>query len=81
MVVGYDIVLARKTRDAVNIPVTVLGGAGSLDDITGLIRSCGVVGASAGSLFVFKGIYRAVLISYPNVKLRDELIRTSLVGC
>jgi cyclase len=75
---GYDLALARKIRDAVNIPITFLGGAGSLDDIGALIRTCGVVGASAGSLFVFKGIYKAVLINYPNVVQRDELIRSSL---
>ena len=35
--------------------MTVLGGAGSLEDIEALVRRCGVVGAAAGSLFVFKG--------------------------
>jgi imidazole glycerol-phosphate synthase subunit HisF len=75
---GYDIVLAKKIRSSVNIPVTFLGGAGSLDDIAMLIRECGVVGASAGSLFVFKGIYKAVLISYPTMSQRDDLIRASL---
>lgn len=75
---GYDLVLAKQIRDAVNIPITFLGGAGSLDDIGALIRTCGVVGASAGSLFVFKGVYKAVLINYPNVVQRDELIRSSL---
>lgn len=76
---GYDLALAKKMRDAVNIPITFLGGAGSLDDIAALIRTCGVVGASAGSLFVFKGVYKAVLISYPSVAQRDELIRSSLL--
>ena len=75
---GYDLVLAKQIRDAVAIPITFLGGAGSLDDIAKLIRVCGVVGASAGSLFVFKGVYKAVLINYPNVLQRDELIRSSL---
>lgn len=75
---GYDLVLAKNIRDAVTIPATFLGGAGSLNDIVELIRACGVVGASAGSLFVFKGVYKAVLINYPNVAQRDELIRSSL---
>lgn len=75
---GYDLVLAQKIRQSVKIPITVLGGAGSLSDIGALIRTCGVLGASAGSLFVFKGVYKAVLISYPNVVQRDELIRSSL---
>lgn len=75
---GYDLALAKKIRDAVTIPITFLGGAGSLDDIGALIRTCGVVGASAGSLFVFKGVYKAVLINYPSVVQRDQLIRSSL---
>ena len=72
---GYDLALAEKIRQAVNIPFTILGGAGSLDDIEALIRTCGVIGASAGSLFVFKGVYKAVLINYPTLAQRDELIR------
>jgi len=56
----------------------VLGGAGSLADIGQLIAACGVVGAAAGSLFVFKGAYRAVLISYPNRTQKDDLIRSAL---
>lgn len=75
---GYDLVLAMKIRQTVNIPITILGGAGSLDDIETLIRGCGVIGAAAGSLFVFKGVYKAVLISYPTLAQRDELIRRAL---
>jgi cyclase len=75
---GYDISLALKVREAIGLPMSVLGGAGSLADIGKLISACGVVGASAGSLFVFKGSYRAVLINYPTVLERDGLIRTAL---
>ena len=75
---GYDLALAAKVREAVNLPMTVLGGAGSLADLGRLISSCGVVGAAAGSLFVFKGTYRAVLISYPDPAQRAELLRTAL---
>ena len=63
---GYDMELVRLIRSAVSLPVTVLGGAGSLTDIAALFRAFGIIGAAAGSLFVFKGIYRAVLINYPN---------------
>lgn len=75
---GYDLVLAKRIREAVNIPITILGGAGSLDDIGKLVATCGVIGAAAGSLFVFKGTYRAVLISYPSMSQRDTLIKASL---
>jgi len=75
---GYDIDLAVSLRSAISIPLTVLGGAGSLADIERLIRACGVVGAAAGSLFVFKGTYRAVLISYPAQKQKETLMHASL---
>lgn len=61
---GYDLDLARKVRATVSIPLSVLGGAGSVDHMQELIDAVGVVGAAAGSLFVFKGTYRAVLINY-----------------
>ena len=75
---GYDIELAKLMRNAVNVPLTVLGGAGSLEQIGDLLRACGVIGAAAGSLFVFKGQYRAVLISYPTPEQKDALCREAL---
>ena len=63
---GYDIELARNLKNIVKIPLTILGGAGSHDDMKELISKCGIIGSAAGSLFVFKGKYRAVLINYPS---------------
>ena len=54
--------------------MTVLGGAGSLEHVAELIRRFGLVGAAAGSLFVFKGVYRAVLINYPSRADKDALL-------
>lgn len=71
---GYDLAVAAQLRKALRVPLTVLGGAGSLADIEALVRACdGIVGAAAGSLFVFKGAYRAVLINYPNPAQRDQI--------
>lgn len=70
---GYDLELAAAMRERIKVPLTVLGGAGSLDDITALIGTCGTVGASAGSLFVFKGRLRAVLINYPPSEKKDAI--------
>ena len=72
---GYDLELAGHLRAAVNVPLTVLGGAGTLEDIAQLVQACGVVGAAAGSLFVFKGQYRAVLINYPQQAVKEALLR------
>ncbi|HPX82068.1 MAG TPA: AglZ/HisF2 family acetamidino modification protein [Syntrophales bacterium] len=71
---GYDFDLIREVRDVVRLPLTVLGGAGSLKDIESLIKTFGIIGAAAGSLFVFKGVYRAVLINYPSRAEKDALI-------
>jgi imidazole glycerol-phosphate synthase subunit HisF len=75
MMKGYDMKLIESIREAVNVPMTVLGGAGSLSDIKQIVDKFGVIGVAAGSLFVFKGVYKAVLINYPK---RSEL--NSLVG-
>jgi cyclase len=75
---GYDIDMARVVRAATRLPMSVVGGAGSLAHIGELVHACGVVGAVAGSLFVFKGARRAVLISYPDRAQKDDLIRGAL---
>lgn len=72
---GYDLDLVARVRDAVRLPLTILGGAGSLKDVGDLIRRFGLIGAAAGSLFVFKGVYKAVLITYPSRADKDELCR------
>ena len=71
---GYDFVLIDYIKDGVNIPLTILGGAGSHEDIGMLISKYGLIGASAGSLFVFKGVYKAVLINYPNLIEKGNII-------
>jgi len=70
---GYDLELIKKIKTLVKIPVTFLGGAGSLDHIKELFNEFGIVGASAGSLFVFKGKYKAVLINYPSKEKKEAL--------
>lgn len=77
---GYDLELARQLRGVAKVPLTLLGGAGSLAHMGELFSACGVVGAAAGSLFVFKGPYRAVLINYPTAAQKDELCRAALRG-
>lgn len=71
---GYDLDLAKKVRAATRLPMTVLGGAGSLGHIEALLAACGVIGAAAGSLFVFKGVYKAVLINYPTATQKEALL-------
>lgn len=69
---GYDIELIQRISGAVSIPVVACGGAGKLQDLADAIKMGGASAAAAGSLFVFQGPLRGVLISYPS---RDELKR------
>jgi cyclase len=64
---GYDLDLIKKVSESVSIPVIACGGAGSLDDFAAAKKS-GASAVSAGSLFVFQGMHRAVLITYPSIK-------------
>ena len=72
---GYDYQLIDKIRNLTTLPMTILGGAGSLEDIGDLISRYKIIGSGAGSIFVFKGKYRAVLINYPNDKEKMDLIK------
>ncbi len=75
---GYDLDLVRKVRNETTLPMTVLGGVGKLSDIGELIKEHGIIGAAAGSLFVFKGVYKAVLINYPTMSEKELLIQANL---
>lgn len=72
---GYDLELIDSVRKSVTVPMTVLGGAGTIDDIGKLIGRYGIIGAAAGSLFAFKGLYKAVLINYPSHSEKDTLLQ------
>ena len=71
---GYDIDLVRKVADAVNVPVVACGGAGNLSHVAEVIKQGHASAAAAGSMFVFQGPLRGVLISYPAPKELKEFI-------
>jgi cyclase len=70
---GYDLDLIRQVAAAVAIPVIACGGAGNLDDIRLAVRDAGASAASAGSLFVYQGKHRAVLVNFPAQDVRERL--------
>ena len=74
MMYGYDYTIIDRIREVTDIPLTIMGGAGSLEDIGGIVRKHGIIGAAAGSLFVFKGKFRAVLINYPTPLEKETLL-------
>ena len=72
---GYDQNLIKNISDAVGIPVVALGGAGSLNDLKIAVSEGNASAVAAGSLFVFHGPRRAVLINFPTQKELTELFK------
>jgi len=72
MMHGYDLDLVRCVADAVRIPVVACGGAGNTQHLAEAIQQGNASAAAAGSMFVFQGPLRGVLISYPS---QEELRR------
>ena len=70
---GYDLKLAQMFQEKLEIPLTILGGAGSLDDLK-LASNQSISGIAAGSLFTFIGQYSAVLLNYPNKDQKIKII-------
>lgn len=70
---GYDLALLRKVTSAVRVPVVACGGAGGLADLRAAVAEGGASAVAAGSLFVFHGKHRAVLITYPDYRELEQL--------
>lgn len=71
---GYAIDILAKVSAAVSIPVIASGGAGSLQHMKDAVVCGHVAAVAAGSMFVFHGPHRAVLITYPTqTQLREFL--------
>jgi len=68
---GYDIDLIKKVTESVSIPVIACGGAGKISDFVDAVKKGGASAAAIGSLFVFHGKHRAVLINYPD---KEDLV-------
>ena len=71
---GYDVNLISRISENVDTPVIACGGAGSLEHIQEVTKKGGVEAAAAGSLFVFHGRHRAVLINYPSQRELETLL-------
>ena len=70
---GYDIELVKAVSKSVSIPIIACGGAGCLADMVQVINDGGATSAAAGSLFVFQGKHRAILITYPDEEEIERL--------
>jgi len=72
---GFDGELIQNISTAVNIPVTVCGGAGQLSDFQLAVKKFGASAVSAGSLFVYHGKRDAVLVNYPRYETLQNLFQ------
>ncbi len=66
MMKGYDLALIKQVSQSVNIPIIASGGAGKIEDMSLAISEGGASAVAAGSLFVFYGKQKGVLINYPT---------------
>ena len=66
MMTGYPFDLFDQLKKYIDVPMTILGGAGSERDLKSAVSRYGTVGVAAGSYFIYKGKYKAVLIDYPQ---------------
>lgn len=69
---GYDTDLVREIAAVLEIPLIACGGAGKPGDFAAAVQA-GAAAVAAGSMFVFHGRQRAVLISYPEERELREV--------
>jgi cyclase len=74
MMSGYDLDIIKEISQALSIPVIACGGAGKLEDMKDA-KDVGASAVGAGSLFVYHGVHKAVLISYPKYEKLYELFK------
>lgn len=66
MMTGYDTELINQVVNTVDIPVTACGGAGSISDLKDALQNGHAHAAAGGSMFVYYGRLKAVLITAPT---------------
>jgi cyclase len=75
---GYDLPLIASVTSATNLPVIACGGAGRRDHLAQPVIECGSSASAAGSIFVFQGINRAVLINFPERPELENLFKDAV---
>lgn len=70
---GYDLELIRSVADAVRVPVIACGGAGTVAHLGAAVREGGAAAVAAGSMVVYFGRNRAVLINVPEKEELDAV--------
>ncbi len=70
---GYDIGIIKVVAESVSVPVVALGGARDYNDFGLAVKDGYASAVAAGSVFVYHGPRRAVLISFPNQSMKSEI--------
>lgn len=65
---GYDLELTKSIAEVLEVPLIACGGAKNVQDLGDVVKQGSASAAAAGSIFVFQGPLRGVLISYPSQK-------------
>jgi imidazole glycerol-phosphate synthase subunit HisF len=73
---GYDLDMLETISARVSVPITIIGGAGGHHDLSALVERFPIIGAGAGDMFVFKGKFKAVLITYPNLAEKANITKS-----
>lgn len=74
MMTGYDISLLKEIKKIVNVPIVALGGAGNLEHIKEVFEGSHVDAVACGSMFVYQGALKGVLINYPPYQKIQDLL-------
>lgn len=70
---GYDLNFVKYISKFISTPLVIIGGCSNLENIKQLLRIGSHISAGCSSLFIYKGIYNAVLINYPSEKKKEYL--------
>lgn len=70
---GYDLELIGSVAEAVTVPLIANGGAGSRDDLRRAVVDGHASAVAAGSIFVYQGKRRGVLVNFPSRAQLDAL--------
>jgi len=72
---GYDIEVIQDIASRLSIPVIACGGAGQLVHIVQAHQQTNAAAFAAGSMFIFHGPHKAVLISYPDYEQLQQALK------
>jgi imidazole glycerol-phosphate synthase subunit HisF len=69
---GYDLDLLKTISETVSIPAVALGGAANLESMKQAYQATNISALAAGSMFIYQGKNKGVLINYPTKDQRKK---------